>query len=870
MSDFLFNIFFAVTWQSILLTIGIGVTVIIFGKHLQPRFRYLLWCIVLLRLALPVLPASPWGIWEISGTPQTKITRFGETETFIPETIFPSSEVIAPPVAAISEPAPSFHSVSTNAATSNVVPMTPAVNWKTCVLAIWLVGILVFFMRYLFDELHLYRQSRYWKPIRDPALLKLFEQCRREVGVSQTVALLSVPHGIGAASLGFFRPKILLAEKMVSIDPARLRMVLLHELIHIRRFDPIVLRLGMILNILHWPNPASWFVASCLQRDRELACDAAVLHILGSKNQQGSTAVEYGHTVLAFAELFSVQSRCPGLVGASQENWRKNAIAWRLNMILKHKKSNAFHALFGVMLVLVVAAVGLTKAKENAPSPNPETKTQPAAKTFLKGIVVDSDDKPVSGVVVWARAGLAEPDTTDENGRFQIPCTWQLYSPTPFYAVLPNTDLVACKHLLEIPSGTKELPEIKMVLEKGRRFFGKVIDESGKPVSGAYVGASAGTMTIEPVLTDEQGNFEFYYPKGPTNDIFAIKPGVGFDFLAIETKNNIKITTPLKQENGPLTLTLTKTEPISFHIEDESGHPLEGIEISPGLIYRKDGAMTNFSVNHDSLQARKNNLFFATTDKQGNAVIDWIPKWSGLKKEELNGLAENAMRIIFFAYDTRIEQKDAYGRGTMYWQPGVTKLSAKLSKMVFIECSVRMPDGTPVPWASLACTFHEKGNGWVYTDESGNFSFYLNPHEKISVGVRSSLGAAPTAFGVDAGDGSHPPRIDFVLQEGTKFYGTVLAGPEKKPYRTNLSLHEYAEVSDMKIGVNSSIPVDENGYFETRLLPGEYEVSTWKPVSAGHLRQTDRQKFEITDTTEKRIDFLIPESDSTPEFPEYH
>ena len=74
-------------------------------------------------------------------------------------------------------------------------------------------------------------------------------------------------------------------------------------------------------------------------------------------------------------ELIHIRRFDP-IVGASQENWRKNAIARRLNMILKHKKSNTFHVLFGVMLVLVVAAVGLTKAKENMPSPNPETKTQ--------------------------------------------------------------------------------------------------------------------------------------------------------------------------------------------------------------------------------------------------------------------------------------------------------------------------------------------------------------------------------------------------------------------------------------------------------------------------------------------------------------
>ena len=36
-------------------------------------------------------------------------------------------------------------------------------------------------------------------------------------------------------------------------------MVLLHELIHIKRFDPFVLRLTAILTLIHWFNPAAWF-----------------------------------------------------------------------------------------------------------------------------------------------------------------------------------------------------------------------------------------------------------------------------------------------------------------------------------------------------------------------------------------------------------------------------------------------------------------------------------------------------------------------------------------------------------------------------------------------------------------------------------
>ena len=483
----IFHILITATWQSIVLAALVLLIVFLFRERLAPRFRYLLWCVVLLRLALPILPASPWGVLpgqDHGGVAaHTGITRpiasqgdaanggHGKGE------IDPQHMTALPSMSDSSILDPSL----TNSSLSNPVlydalrensiaeaPVTDESHTATTlfatvkmsILTIWLLGVIALGVRYVSDEIRLYRQSRYWKPVQDAKLSAIFDSCRRQLGIRRRVALLTVSHGIGAASMGTLRPTVLLSEQAVlHSDADQLRMVLLHELVHLRRFDPLVLRLALILNVIHWLNPVAWLVMSRLQRDRELACDAAVLHILESnishrdtkitkkfKNQdlcvpcasvrnkktmishRGTkitkepenrdicvlcvsaqndlnplelTQKAYGEAVLAFATRFSPRERLPGLVGLFQ----KNAIARRIDMILNYKKTNLLYALFGVVLVVAVAAIGLTRQMPKIDTP-----------VVVDEIVSDESDMTIdSSIENGFATASAMPETTDKE-----------------------------------------------------------------------------------------------------------------------------------------------------------------------------------------------------------------------------------------------------------------------------------------------------------------------------------------------------------------------------------------------------------------------------------------------------------------------
>ena len=423
MIDILTHSLLTITWQAAVIFLAVLLLLLLFGERLEARWRYLLWCVVLLRLALPILPASPWGLWqsEIFTMPtmpshivlQENIAEIpayrddinqstnnqSTTRKLVPNLAvndalddLPITEIVMtetasqePTIANVSDRLIHVDSGKTIPTVVSIASQGDAANGvydmirhsKIGFLCVWITGILLFGVRLVHGEVRLLRRSRYWTPANDPQLLALLHECRQLLRIRREVTLLLAPGEIGAASCGLLRPRIIISETVAKKLPANaLRMVLLHELTHIRRFDPIVQRAALVLSVIHWLNPVVWFVMSRLQRDRELACDAAVLHILGSQKQK-----EYGKVVLVFAGLFSAHERLPGLVGV----FRKQGMIRRIEMIANYKNPKRRHALLGAMLITLVAAFGLTKAQPPQPP-------QPAELANQQQIAEQSND----------------------------------------------------------------------------------------------------------------------------------------------------------------------------------------------------------------------------------------------------------------------------------------------------------------------------------------------------------------------------------------------------------------------------------------------------------------------------------------------
>ncbi|MBV6522308.1 MAG: hypothetical protein MNPFHGCM_02456 [Gemmatimonadaceae bacterium] len=119
--------------------------------------------------------------------------------------------------------------------------------------------------------------ARRAKPLRNPHWEELLATLRGDIGVRRPIQLLLTSDPVAPRTWGVLRPTILLPLAVMGWSRQQQRAVLLHELAHVRRRDPLFLLLSRISCALFWFHPGVWWVARALAAESELSCDACVL-----------------------------------------------------------------------------------------------------------------------------------------------------------------------------------------------------------------------------------------------------------------------------------------------------------------------------------------------------------------------------------------------------------------------------------------------------------------------------------------------------------------------------------------------------------------------------------------------------------------
>ena len=105
----------------------------------------------------------------------------------------------------------------------------------------------------------------------------LADTVRRELGIGRPVRALESPGAAVPMTWGTQRPVVLLPEAARHWPAERLHAVVLHELVHVRRHDLLAQIAAQAACCLYWFHPLAWLAARSLRKERERACDDAVL-----------------------------------------------------------------------------------------------------------------------------------------------------------------------------------------------------------------------------------------------------------------------------------------------------------------------------------------------------------------------------------------------------------------------------------------------------------------------------------------------------------------------------------------------------------------------------------------------------------------
>ena len=102
----------------------------------------------------------------------------------------------------------------------------------------------------------------------------------REFGLKRKVEIYVNNNLKTPLTFGILRPRIILQDHILA-DEKLLDHVLIHEMIHIKKFHILLNHLANIIACIYWYNPLLWLSLKYLDQDIEINCDKLVVENLG-------------------------------------------------------------------------------------------------------------------------------------------------------------------------------------------------------------------------------------------------------------------------------------------------------------------------------------------------------------------------------------------------------------------------------------------------------------------------------------------------------------------------------------------------------------------------------------------------------------
>ena len=247
-------------------------------------------------------------------------------------------------------------------------------------LMVWAIGSVLVLLRMAAGFWRRATLTQRCEPLTDSPLRDTVRAYARSMGIARTVRVLVAPSEMMPATWGLVRPRVLLPPSAHTWQPDRVRLVLVHELSHIVRFDTLTAAIAYLATALAWWNPLVWLATSRAQLERERACDDAVI-------RSGLAPSTYAEELLAIAQTLP----SPFAQRLALAMAKPHRIERRLDAILdtRQRRTGTSHlvaAAASVLMALQLPLAAVTTTPPAAEPPAPENTTPAGA--FNTGVVV--------------------------------------------------------------------------------------------------------------------------------------------------------------------------------------------------------------------------------------------------------------------------------------------------------------------------------------------------------------------------------------------------------------------------------------------------------------------------------------------------
>ncbi|WP_417735024.1 thioredoxin domain-containing protein [Rosistilla oblonga] len=476
------------------------------------------------------------------------------------------------------------------------------------------------------------------------------------------------------------------------------------------------------------------------------------------------------------------------------------------------------------------------------------------APTTIAGRVIDAEQRGVAQAVVSVthlkdNLRSTSQTTTDKSGAFAI----EVHG-VP--AVFPQWEIVARTHdagqigffRFESASQTAIDSEIQIEVEPTKQISIRVVDAASQPVADAQAVVQFGFPHFARDLsTDSNGQIVVVAPTSErVNALLAWKDGVGLDYAvyAHSRAQRADLNTPAPEfPTDGETLQLAGATPVSVHVTDADGAPIEGARLYPWLLRKQESA------------AELNLSFFAdvigqTTDASGAASFAWMPQWQ-TAPITLWSRAEG------FA-QTRAVYDPAEGDG---------ELKVTLDRLVSVRGKVLDASGKPAPGITIDASGQGygrvRGRDRTTSATDGTFELRVPPEQLYMLTIADDAWVADAIPSLAVNAGKSIEGIVLKLRKPTRLTGRLRAGPSGHALENQtVIVYQYGDALDAIEGATIANPMnlriyvrplivkntrtDNEGRYEFLLGNGSYDI---RPP-----RQEKSEKFEISGEQTLAID----------------
>ncbi len=299
-------------------TVGASILVVLvlllmfaLGKRYNQKWRYWVWMFIALRLVLPFDIPHEVSLFTFSIPEEKTVITYNPdnnvgTQTTPDKIIIPSditqnieqtppqdTQPVVPPTT-VTPPSVNDDIIIPIMPSDDVVDVTPTrtISLTQIFAVIWLVGVLGCAVWHIVMHIRFLGRAKLWnRPITEPWANEIFNNVKKEMGITEDVKLYRNRSVHSPILTGFFKPTVLIPTRNLTEND--LYMVLRHELLHYKRHDLWYKLLLVVAGCLHWFNPFVWFMVKRADRDLEIACDEAVV-----KGESTEFRKDYCETIL--------------------------------------------------------------------------------------------------------------------------------------------------------------------------------------------------------------------------------------------------------------------------------------------------------------------------------------------------------------------------------------------------------------------------------------------------------------------------------------------------------------------------------------------------------------------------------------------